>query len=59
MNGYVCFWKSQRIEVYANTTYEAQQKAKVIFGARCKKGYEINVVLAEKAGQPVVHTADF
>lgn len=57
MNGYIAFFNGKRIEVYANTSYEAQQKAAAILKA--KKAYEVTVMLAERAGEPVVHTADF
>jgi hypothetical protein len=56
LNGYVCFFKSKRHEVYAATSYEAQVKAAQFFKAR--KSYEVTVVLAESAGKPVVHVAD-
>jgi hypothetical protein len=49
MNKYECFWKSKRITVEADTSYQAQQKAQAILKA--KKGYEITVVLAELNGQ--------
>ncbi len=55
MNGYVCFYKGKKIEVYADSTYAAQQKAALLFKA--KKSYEVNVTLAEKDGEPVVHVA--
>jgi hypothetical protein len=55
MNGYVCFWKNKRVEVEANSTYEAQQKASKILGA--KKSYEVTVALAELNGAQYVHTA--
>ena len=55
MYGYVCFYKGKRIEVYADSTYAAQQKAALLFKA--KKSYEVNVILAEKDGKPVVHVA--
>jgi len=54
LNSYVCFYKSKRTEVYASTTYEAQTKAAAFFKAR--KQYEVSVVLAEKAGAPVIHS---
>lgn len=57
MNVYIAFWRGKRIEVYASTSYEAQQKAAAVFKA--KKAYEVTVMLAERAGEPVVHTADF
>jgi hypothetical protein len=52
-NGYVCFYRNSRIEVYASTSYEAQTKAAALFKAR--KQYEVTVVLAEKGGDPVIH----
>lgn len=54
LNGYVCFYTGKRTEVYASTTYEAQTKAAAFFKAR--KQYEVTVVLAEKAGTPVIHS---
>lgn len=57
MNGYVCFYKNKRTEVYATTVLEAQTKAAKFFKA--KKPWEITTILAEKNGTQVVHTADF
>mgnify|MGYP003346543529 CR=1 FL=1 len=54
MNGYICFWKGKKIEVYADSTYAAQMKAAELLKA--KKSYEITVMLAEKNGEPVVHS---
>lgn len=54
LNGYVCFFRNRRTEVYASTSYEAQTKAAVFFKAR--KQYEVSVHLAEKAGAPVFHS---
>lgn len=54
MNGYVAIWKSKRAEVHANTAYEAQGKALVIFkGAH---PWDISIVLAEKDGKQVTHS---
>lgn len=53
-NGYIAFFKGRSIEVYADTSYEAQRKAARVF--RAKKTYQVTVVLAEKGGKPVVHT---
>lgn len=55
MNGYVCFYKGKRLEVQAETSYKAQEKAAAQFRAR--KAYDVTVVLAEKSGAPVTHTA--
>ena len=54
LNGYVCFYRGKRTEVYAATSYEAQQKAAAYFKAR--KSYDVTVVMAEKGGAPVVHS---
>jgi hypothetical protein len=53
MNGYVCFYRSKRCEVHAETSAEAQVKAQF----KAKKRWEVTVVLAEKDGVEVVHTA--
>lgn len=55
MNGYICFYKGKKTEIYANTTYEAQQKAALFFKA--KKSYEVTVMLAELKGKQYAHTA--
>lgn len=54
MNGYIAFYRNKKCEVYANTSYEAQQKAAALLKVR--KTYEVTVVLAEKNGQPVIHS---
>ena len=53
MNGYVCFYKGKRIEILAETSFQAQEKAAKQFKA--KKTWEVTVVLAEKQGQQVTH----
>lgn len=57
MNGYVAFYKGKRIEVMADTSYQAQLQAAQIFKAR--KSYDVTVMLAEKDGEQVTHKADF
>lgn len=52
-NGYIAFYKGKKIEVYANTSYEAQQYAALKFKA--KKSYDVTVVLAEKNNEQVTH----
>lgn len=59
MNGYVCFWNRQRIEVHADGQLAAQEKAREEFQKKTRKkvkGYDIAVVLAEKDGKQVVHS---
>lgn len=53
MNGYVCFYNGKRVEVYADSSYAAQQKAATMLKA--KRAYEVTVMLAEKDGEAVVH----
>lgn len=56
-NGYICFYRGQRKDVFADTSYEAQQIAAGLFKA--KKSYDVNVMLAEKGGKPVAHVPSF
>jgi hypothetical protein len=51
--GYIAFYRSQQIEVYANSSYEAQIKAASRF--KCRKPYEVTVLIAQKDGRQVVH----
>jgi hypothetical protein len=55
MNGYIAFFRGKRIEVYAETSMAARDKAAIMFKA--KKAYDVTVVLAEKGGATVTHTA--
>ena len=55
MNGYVCFYKGKRLEVYAETSYDAQKKAAKEFKA--KKTWDISVTIAEKDGKQIEHIA--
>ncbi len=57
MNGYKALYKGKWLEVYAETSYQAQQQAAKLFKA--KKAYEVTVILCEKGGLQVTHTADF
>lgn len=56
MNGYVAFYKGKQMDIYAETSFAAQEDAAKKFKA--KKSYEVSVVLAEtdvamKDGKPV------
>lgn len=55
MNGYLAFYKGKKVEVYAETTAEAQDKAALLLKA--KKRYDVHVVLCELNGEQYVHTA--
>jgi len=54
MNGYIAMYRGKKIEVYADSSYGAQQKAAKEFKA--KKSYEVSVYLCEKAGQEVMQS---
>ena len=51
MNGYVCFYKSHRLEIYADSKYAAQCKACDILRIPYSKGYLVAIELAEKGGK--------
>lgn len=59
-NGYIAHWKGQTCEVSADTSYAAQQKATTVFqakaGRRKVKKSDVTVMIAEKDGEPVVHS---
>lgn len=52
--GYRAFYKGKTIELYADSLYDAQKKAALIFKA--KKSYDVRVYLCEKDGKQVTHT---
>jgi hypothetical protein len=53
MNGYICFHRGKRFEIYADSSYKAQLKC--ADENRIKKSYEIDVILAEKNGAQITH----
>jgi len=58
MNGYIAFWNGNQCEVYADTSYKAQQIAVEEFQKNTRKkvkSYDVTVVLAEKNNEQVVH----
>jgi hypothetical protein len=57
VNGYVAFFNDKRTEVYADSLYQAKQKAITHFKPRKSQEHMVSVVLAEKDGQPVTHVA--
>lgn len=54
MNGYLAFYRGKQLEVYADSSHDAQIRASVEFKA--KKRYEVSVILCEKDGKPVTYT---
>lgn len=54
MHGYKAFYKGKTTDVYADTSYQAQQAAAKYFKAR--KAYDVTVVLCELDGDQVTHS---
>lgn len=54
MNGYICFYKDKRIEVYAHTKEEA--RASIAQQYKVKNKYDITVYLAEINGEAYIHS---
>jgi hypothetical protein len=54
MNGYIALFNSKQIEVWAETSYEAQCKAARRFGTN--KAYKVSVYLCEKENGEQVTT---
>ena len=62
MNGYIAIYNGTKKEIFADSSYKAQQLAQIEFqkGTRKEiKGYDIIVVLCEKEGKEITHTPDF
>jgi hypothetical protein len=63
MNKYVCLCRGVSVVVFADSSYQAQQKALPIFqrkaGRRKVKAGEIFVMVAEIGGKEVVHFCDY
>lgn len=57
MNGYVCFYGSQRFECRASSLYAAKLLAVAHFKAPKSKQHMVSVTLAEKNGEQIVHIA--
>lgn len=55
MNGYKAFYNSKSIEVYAETSYAAQQLAADKMKVRKNQQHLITVMLCEKDGEQVTH----
>ena len=54
MNGYVCFYKSLRMEVHADSSFAAQKLAAEKLKVKEKQRHLIAVVLADKPIDPAV-----
>lgn len=56
MNGYICFYRKTRVEVYAKSAYDAQCEAARQLKVKPKDQHGISVTLAEVDGKNVVHS---
>lgn len=56
MNGYICFYNGKRVEIEAETKYEAHAEALKKLKPKRKEAHMVHCHLAEKEGKPVVHT---
>ena len=57
MNGYIAFFNGKRHELHAESLYAAKQAAVAHFKPAKTKQHMVSVMLAERGGEPVVHTA--
>ena len=57
MNGYIGFYNGKRVELHADTLYEAKLAALAHFAPPKRRAGEVHVALAEMNGEPVVHIA--
>lgn len=54
--GYITFYEEKQWECHAKSSYDAYEKAVAHFKPTKSKRWMISVMLAEKDGQPVVHS---
>lgn len=59
MNGYKVFYNGDSIEVFAESSYAAQQTAVEYWRVKKNKRHMISVVLCEVDGEQITHTPDF
>jgi len=61
-NGYVALYNKKRLEIFADSIYEAQKEALVQFNEKSRgkvKAWDISVTLCEKDNKEIIHTPDF
>ena len=56
MNKYIAFYNGKKEIILADTSYSAQCNAARVFNVSDKKSHLISVMLAEKDGQPIIHS---
>lgn len=55
-SGYICFYDRKQIEVYADGLFAAKEEALRQFKPPKSKRHMVHCHLAEKGGEPVVHS---
>lgn len=58
-NGYIAVYKGRQITIRADSLYQAKLEAVERLKVPKSKQNMVSVVLAEKGGEQVTHTADF
>ncbi|MFK4131985.1 hypothetical protein ACI2KR_06775 [Pseudomonas luteola] len=56
MYGYIAFFNGKRAELYADSLFDAKLKAIAHFKPAKSKQHLVSVMLAEKDGEPVIHS---
>lgn len=60
MNGYIFFFNGKQVEIHADSMLAAKEKAIAHFKPAKSKRHMVHGMIAEKDGQPVIHsTAQF
>lgn len=59
MNGYIFFYNDQRVEIDAETLYQAKLKALEHFRPPKSKAHMVHGMIAEKNGEQITHIANF
>lgn len=57
--GYKAFYNRKEIELYADSLYQAKQRAITHFKPKKSQEHMVNIVLCEVESETVVHVADF
>jgi hypothetical protein len=56
MNGYVALYNGKRAEIWADSLWEAKQKAILYFAPPKSKVWTVDVILAQVGEKDVVHS---
>ena len=59
LNGYIAFYDGKQTEIFAEDRFKALEEAKKQFKPPKSKAHMVHVHLAEKGGEPVVHTPNY